>query len=49
MIYAPAGFEEYFSEVTDATKNAPRGPLDYERTLPTIQRIQDKYGMQRRG
>jgi mannose-6-phosphate isomerase-like protein (cupin superfamily) len=48
MIYAPAGFEEYFSEVTDATKDAPRGPLDYERTLPTILRIQDKYGMRRR-
>jgi len=48
VIYAPAGFEEFFSEVAEATKDAPRGPLDYERTLPAILRIQDKYGMRRR-
>lgn len=49
MIYAPAGFEEYFSEVMDATRDTPRGALDYERTLPAILRIQDKYGMRRLG
>jgi hypothetical protein len=48
VIYAPAGFEEFFSEVTEATTKAPGGPLDYERTLPTILRIQDKCGMRRR-
>ena len=47
VIYAPSGFEEFFGEVAEATKAAPRGPLDYERTLPTIVRIQDKYGMVR--
>lgn len=48
VIYAPAGFEEFFAEVTEATKDAPLGPTDYATTLPTIQRVQDKYGMQRR-
>jgi len=48
VIYAPAGFGELFSEITEATKNTSGGPLDYERTLPTILRIQDKYGMRRR-
>jgi len=48
VIYAPAGFEEFFSEVAEATRNAPGGPLDYEQTLPDILRLQDKYGMRRR-
>jgi quercetin dioxygenase-like cupin family protein len=48
VIYAPGGFEDFFAEVTKATEDAARGPTDYARTLPTILRIQDKYGMRRR-
>jgi len=49
VIYAPAGFEDFFAELIKAAEDAPRGPTDYARTLPTILRIQDKYGMRRRG
>jgi hypothetical protein len=49
VIYAPAGFEDFFAELIKATEDAPRGPTDYARTLPTILRIQGKYGMRRRG
>lgn len=49
VIYSPAGFEEYFAEIAETMKSAPPSPINYTKVLPTLRRIQDKYGMVRQG
>jgi quercetin dioxygenase-like cupin family protein len=44
-IYFPAGFERYFEEIADLTKELPPGPLDMSRLMPRILPLWEKYGI----
>lgn len=44
-IYFPAGFEKYFIEVNEATKDLPPGPLDMSVVIQRIRPLWEKYGI----
>lgn len=48
MIYTPGGFEGFFREVIPLIKRQAEDVGSYEKTLPDILRVQDKYAMVRR-
>lgn len=48
ITYTPGGFEEFYTEIAEI-KTSSTGRIDnYEETLQSILKIQDKYGMYRK-